>query len=85
MPTDAVEEDVQNLGEQVQDTLVEIQLPKFSERLTSQTQTVTCLLNVVANAALFAEDCSKLEFKGEWRECSALNHLEFERKRTRHG
>jgi hypothetical protein len=65
MPTDDVEADVQNLGEQVQDLLVDMQLPKFSERLTSQTQTVTYLLNLVGNAALFAEDCSKLEFKGE--------------------
>jgi hypothetical protein len=85
MPTDDVEADVQNLGEQVQDLLVDMQLPKFSERLTSQTQTVTCLLNLVGNAALFAEDCSKLEFKGELRECSAHNRLEFEPKRTRHG
>jgi hypothetical protein len=66
MPTDAVEADVQNLGEQVYDTIVDIQLPKFAERLTCQTQTVTCLLNLVGNAALFAEDCSKLDFKGEW-------------------
>jgi hypothetical protein len=65
MPTDTVEEDVQNLGEQVHDLLVDMQLPKFSERLTSQTHTVTYLLNFVGNAALFAEDCSKLEIKGE--------------------
>jgi hypothetical protein len=65
MPTDTVEEDVQNLGEQVHDLLVDMQLPKFSERLTSQTHTITYLLNLVGNAALFAEDCSKLEIKGE--------------------
>jgi hypothetical protein len=65
MPTDTVEEDVENLGEQVHDLLVDMQLPKFSERLTSQTHTITYLLNLVGNAALFAEDCSKLEIKGE--------------------
>lgn len=76
MPADTVEEDVQNLGEQVHDLLVEMKLPKYSERLTSQTHTVIYLLNLVGNAALFAEDCSKLEIKGELREC--LNsRLEF--------
>jgi hypothetical protein len=65
MPTDTVEEDVQNLGEQVHDLLVDMQLPKFSERPTSQTHTITYLLNWVGNAALFAEDCSKPEIKGE--------------------
>ena len=65
MPTDDVDADVQNLGEQVYDVLVEMQLPKFSERLASQSLTITYLLNLIGNAALFAEDCSKLEFKGE--------------------
>ena len=65
MPTDDVDADVQNLGEQVHDVLVEMQLPKFSEHLASQSLTITYLLNLIGNAALFAEDCSKLEFKGE--------------------
>jgi hypothetical protein len=88
MPSNNVEEDVQNLGEQVHDLLVDIQLPKFSERLTSQTHTITYLLNLVGNAALFAEDCSNLtskpEFKGELRECSTLIVRKFDSKRTRH-
>ena len=65
MPTDDVGADVQNLGEQVHDVLLEMKLPKFSERLASQSPTVTYLLHLIGNAALFAEDCSKLEFKGE--------------------
>jgi hypothetical protein len=65
MPTDEVDADVQNLGEQVHDVLVELQLPKFSELLASQSLTITYLLNLIGNAALFAEDCSKREFKGE--------------------
>jgi len=65
MPTDDVDADVQNLGEQVHNTLVEMQLPKFSERLASQSLTTTYLLNLIGNVALFAEDCSKLEFKGD--------------------
>jgi hypothetical protein len=63
--TDDVDADVQNLGEQVHDVLVEMQLPKFSERLASQSLTVMYLLNLFGNVALFAEDCSKLEFKGK--------------------
>ncbi|KAH9967795.1 hypothetical protein BJV74DRAFT_868775 [Russula compacta] len=61
MPTNNVGEVVQGLGEQVYDLLVYMQLPKFSEHLTSQTQTVTYILKLVENAALFAEDCSKRE------------------------
>lgn len=67
MPTDDVGADVQNLGEQVHDVLLEMKLPKFSERLASQSTTVTYLLYLIGNAALFAEDCSKLEFKGKRR------------------
>jgi len=66
MPTDDVDQGVQDLGEQVHDLLIEMQLPKFSERLTSQNATVTYLLNLIGNAALFAEDCSKPKFKGEY-------------------
>lgn len=65
MPTDDVDADIHNLGEQIHDLLIEMQLPKFSERLASPTLTVTYLLNLVGNAASFAEDCSKIEFKGE--------------------
>jgi hypothetical protein len=64
MPTDDVDPGVQNLGEQVHDLLIEMQLPKFSEPLASQTTTVTYLLHLIGNAALFAEDCSKPKFKG---------------------
>ena len=64
MRTNDMDADVQNLGEQVHDVLVEMQLPKFSERLASQSLTIMYLLNLVGNVALFAEDCSKPEFKG---------------------
>jgi hypothetical protein len=68
MPTDDVDPGISNLGEQVHDLLVEMQLPKFSEHLAShwQTSTITYLLLLISNAALFAEDCSKLKFKGEY-------------------
>ena len=65
MPTDDVEEDVQNLGERACDVLTHMNLPKLSERFASQAQTLSSLLNLVRNAAVFAEDCSKLEFRGE--------------------
>ncbi|KAI0278900.1 hypothetical protein BC826DRAFT_632230 [Russula brevipes] len=55
--------DVQSLGEQVHDLLVDMQLPKFAERLISQTWTVTYILNLVRNAALFAEDCANVSSK----------------------
>ena len=67
MQTDDMDADVQNLGEQVHDVLVEMQLPKFSERLASQSPTIMCLLNLIGNVALFAEDYSKPEFKGKHR------------------
>jgi len=79
MPTKDTEADVQKLGEQIQDLLVTIQLPKFSERLTSQIQTVTYILNLVENAALFAEDCSKLDFKGEREYISLSGMIECKR------
>lgn len=66
MPTDDVEEDIQKLGEHACEVLVHMHLPKLSERFASQTQTLTSLLNLVWNAALFAEDCSKPGFRGEW-------------------
>ena len=75
MPTDDVNPGVQNLGEQIHDLLVEMQLPKFSERLASQTMTVTNLLYLIGNAALFAEDCSKLKSKGEYGACFTPNFL----------
>jgi hypothetical protein len=62
MPTEDVEKDIQNLGEQICDVLVH--MPKLSELFASQTQTLTSLLMLIRNAAMFAEDCSKLEFKG---------------------
>jgi hypothetical protein len=64
MPTEDVEEDIQNLGEQACEVLIHMQLPKLSERFTSQTQTLSSLLSLVRNAAMFAEDCSKPEFRG---------------------
>lgn len=66
MPTEYVEEDIQNLGEQACEVLIHMQLPKLSERFTSQTQTLSSLLSLVRNAAMFAEDCSKPEFRGMW-------------------
>lgn len=83
MPTDDVGIDVQNLGEQVHDVLVEMQLPKFSERLGSQSLTIMYLLNLVGNAVLFAEDCSKPEFKGTWHAEATQAFWNFERKRIR--
>lgn len=65
MPTDDVEEDIQNLGEQACEVLVCMRLPKLSERFASQTQTLSSLLSLVWNAAIFAEDCSKPEFREE--------------------
>ena len=66
MPTEDVEEDIQNLGEQICDILVHMHLPKLSELFVSQTQTLVSLLTLIQNAAMFAEDCSKLEFIGVW-------------------
>jgi len=67
MPSEDVEEDIQNLGERICDVLVHMHLPKLSELFTSQTQTLISLLNLIWNAAVFAEDCSKPEFKGVFR------------------
>ena len=64
MPTDDVEEDIQNLGEQACDVLVHMHPQKLPERFASQTQTLTSLLSLVQNAAMYAEDCSKPEFRG---------------------
>ena len=66
MPTEDVEEDIQNLGEQACEVLIHMQLPKLSERFTSQTQTLSSLLRLVRNASMFAEDCLKPEFRGMW-------------------
>ena len=66
MPTNNVGEVVQDLGEQVHGLLDYMQSPKFSEHLISQTQTVTYILKLVENAALFAEDCSKRDVEGEY-------------------
>jgi hypothetical protein len=82
MPTDDVDEDVQNLGEQIHELLIEMQLPKFSERLSAQTYTASGLLSMIGNAALFAEDCSKVEFKGEYAQISPLNFEIFECNRV---
>ena len=65
MPTDDVEEDIQNLGERACEVLVHMHLPKLSECFASQTNTVSSLLTVVQNAAMFAEDCLKPEFRGD--------------------
>ena len=65
-PTNNVGEVVQGLGEQVCDLLDYMRLPKFSEHLISQTQTVTYILKLVENAALFAEDLSNREVGGEY-------------------
>ena len=70
MPTEDVEEDIQNLGEQICDILVHMHLPKLSELFVSQAQTLASLLMLIQNAAMFAEDCSKLEFIGAL--CSLL-------------
>ncbi len=67
MPSNDVEKDIQNLGEQACEVLVHIHSPKFSESLESQSQTLSSLLNLVSNAAMFAEDSLKPEFRGEWR------------------
>jgi hypothetical protein len=82
MPTEDAEPDIQKLGEKIQDLLITIQLPKFSERLTSQIQTVTYILKLVENAALFAEDCSKLDLEGECEYISLSGIIEC--KRSRH-
>ncbi|KAI0263300.1 hypothetical protein BC834DRAFT_938963, partial [Gloeopeniophorella convolvens] len=63
MPTDDVEEDVQHLGEQICELLVHMQVPRYSERLFSQVYAIPSILNLITNAATFAEDCSKPEFK----------------------
>ncbi|KAI0296962.1 WD40-repeat-containing domain protein [Multifurca ochricompacta] len=65
MSTDDVEEDVQNLGEQVRELLLYVQLPKFFEHLQSQAQTIISMLHLIENAAMFAGDCSKPEFRDE--------------------
>ena len=44
MPTEDVEEDIQNLGEQICDVLVHMHLPKLSELFVSQAQTLASLL-----------------------------------------
>ncbi|KAH9015816.1 hypothetical protein EDB84DRAFT_1567566 [Lactarius hengduanensis] len=73
MPTDRVEDDIQHLGEQICEMLSEMCLQKHSERLASQPQTVTSLLKLFDNPAVFAADCSnsnRKEFRGSdsWRD-----------------
>lgn len=82
MPTEDVEEDIQNLGEQACEVLIHMQLPKLSERFTSQTQTLSSLLSLVRNAAMFAEDCSKPESREELSDPESRKNIlqEFDRQ-----
>ncbi|KAI9435551.1 WD40-repeat-containing domain protein [Lactarius indigo] len=75
MPTYNVEEDIQNLGEQACEVLVHMHQLKPPERFASQTQTLTSLLNLVWNAAFFAEDCSKPGFKEELGDPEARKNI----------
>ncbi|KAH8993139.1 hypothetical protein EDB92DRAFT_1855060 [Lactarius akahatsu] len=75
MPTDNIEEDIQNLGEQACEVLVHMHQLKPPERFASQTQILTSLLNLVWNAALFAEDCSKPGFREELSEPEARKDI----------
>ncbi|KAI0049018.1 WD40 repeat-like protein [Auriscalpium vulgare] len=63
MPTDAVDEDLQRLGEQIQDLLLHIQKPEEQERLHSQNATVSSFFDLLINASMCAEDYSKSDAK----------------------
>ncbi|KAI0263244.1 WD40-repeat-containing domain protein [Gloeopeniophorella convolvens] len=67
MPTEHVEDDIQRLGEQACAVLTCLQESKVPECLDSQESTVRAMIHLVGNAAMFAEDCSKLEFRDDLR------------------
>jgi hypothetical protein len=51
------DEDVKHLCEEIYKFLDYMQGPMFTEYLSSLTQTVKSVLNLVGNAAMFLEDC----------------------------